>query len=197
MDVNELVSTIAREVLKQLNGKQEKPCVMILGARDAKVAAKVQAHLDEEADFVYFMEPTNGRTPSRYILPHLCCASMADLALGRASGSLMTEVLRLLLSGVKVETLEFGYKAYAETAPDSLYKLYESYEKTLAGYGLKEFSRKRPEAVRFRESLVTEKDVAGAAEKGATTLMVSAAAVVTPLAVEAAKNMNINIVKGF
>ncbi len=203
MDVNEIAAAIAREVVSQLAGRgaipgartAQKPCVMILGARDAKVAATVRAHLDEEADLLFFMEPAGDRTPCRYILPHLCCASMADLALGRASGSLMTEVLRLLLSGVRVEVLEFGYRAYADTAPGALYELYESYVKTLAAYGLVEFRRRQPDTVRLRERLVTEKDVETAHEQGARVLMVPAAAVVTPLAREAAGSMHINILK--
>lgn len=206
-EMQEMADAIAREVIRQLNcrteglaalrpaGKPEKPCIMIMGARDAKLAAGIRTQLDEDVDFQFFMEPGTGRVPSRTILPSLCCATMADLALGRASGALMTEVLRLLLSGVEIEVLEFGYKAYAETAPGPLYSLYESYEKTLAGYGLKAFRRKQPGTVRFRERVVTEKDVTAVQEKGASVLMVPATAVVTPLAQEAAKNMNINILK--
>jgi len=195
VDVNELARTIAGEVLKQLNGAKEKPCVMILCARDGQVAAKVRAQLEEEADFLFFAEPAAGRTPQRYILPHLCCATMADLALGRASGSLMTEVLRLLLSGVTVEVLEFGYRAYAETAPGPLYSLYESYEKTLAGYGMREFRRRQPDTVRVREGLVTEATVNAALEKGAAVLQVPAGAVVTPLAAEIAGRGHLAIQK--
>ncbi len=205
-DIQKLAVSIAREVARQLQAEgseagkmgvpssaSPRPCVMILGARDAKVASAVRAHCDEEVDFLFFMEPAGNRTPCRYILPHLCPSAMADLALGRASGSLMTEVLRLILSGVPVEVLEFGYKAYEQTASCSLWHLYQGYEKTLVGFGVTEFRRKRPDAVRFHARLVTERDVAEARERGAQTLIVPAMTVVTPLAKEAAGASHITI----
>lgn len=132
----------------------------------------------------------------RYILPFLSCNDMADLAQGKASGIFMSEVLRLLLAGKEVEVMEFEYRSYSETAPVALYGLYQSYEKTLAAYGLKECGRKQPDAVRFREDLLTAADVNKARENGALTLMIPLSAKVTPLAAEAARNLNINILKG-
>lgn len=195
MDVNELVGAIAREVIKQLHGNADKTCVMVLENRDAHLVEMVKGYLGEEADIVFCGEDTAGRKPSRYILPYVTCSEMADLAAGRADAPILSEVLRLLLAGVQVEALEFEYKVYSETASGPLYSLYEGYEKTLSGFGLKSFVHKKPETVRYWQNLVTEAIVAQAAEAGARNLAVKLGAVVTPLAAEAAKNNNINILK--
>lgn len=86
--------------------------------------------------------------------------------------------------------------AYANTAPAALYNLYATYEKTLASYGMVEFRPKRPESVQCRDTLVTEKTVSQAYGDGAQTLVVAPSAIVTPLARDAAKNLNVNILKG-
>lgn len=195
MDVNELVRTIAQEVLKQLEGQEVKDCIMVLAGRDTLLADKLHERLGGENDIFFFGEDTHGRTVCRYILPFLSCNDMADLAVGRASGPYITEVLNLLLHGTEVETLEYGYKAYSETAPGPLYMLYESYMETLAGFGLKPFQPRRPDSVRFWETLVTEAVVCDAQQQGTSVLMVPVAAQITPLAAETAQNLRINIQK--
>lgn len=195
VDVNELVQSIAAEVLKQLQGGENKDCVMVLAERDCTLAAKVQKKLGDDVELFFFGEDTVNRNVCRYIIPSLCVCEMSDLAIGKAQGAIMTEALRLLLLGKTIETFEFGHHAYSETAPGPLYSLYESYVEALAGFGLKKFQPKTPEVIRFREGLVTEKVVNDTAQQGALTLMVPAAAQVTPLAVEAAQNLNINIQK--
>ncbi|CCO23638.1 hypothetical protein [Maridesulfovibrio hydrothermalis] len=195
VDVNELVRSIASEVLKQLQGVEQKDCVMVLAERDCSTAAMVQQKLGDDVELVFFGEDTLNRNFCRYIIPSLCVCEMSDLAIGKAQGPIMTEVLRLLLLGKTIETFKFGHHAYSETAPGSLYSLYESYVETLAGFGLKKFQPEAPEVIRFREELVTEKVVNDIAQQGASTLMVPVAAQVTPLAVETAQNLNINIQK--
>ena len=195
MDVTELVRTVVQEVLKHLQGEAEKKGVMILAERDIFLSAKIHECLGDEVELCYFGDETQGRTFCRYILPELSCADMADLATGRASGPVMAEVQRLLLLGVEVEGLRFGYKAYSETAPAALYRLYESYEKTLAGFGLKTFQPEQAAVVRLREILVTEKMIFDVQKQGASTLMVLVTARITPLAVETAQDLNINIQK--
>ncbi|MFW5488273.1 MAG: hypothetical protein ACNI3A_07640 [Desulfovibrio sp.] len=196
MDVNELIGSIAREVLNQLRGEAQAPCVSVLADRDDALAEKIRPHLGEGDRILFSGEAAGDTVPYRYILPYLSCSDMADLAIGRASGGAVSEVLSLLLSGREVEVLEFGYQAYGETAPGPLYELYAAYGKTLATYGLVEFRRRRPDTIRFREGLVTEKNVERAHEDGASTLMVPASAVITPLALEAADRLHINILKG-
>ncbi len=195
MDVNELVATIAREVLKQLRGESAGDCVTVLADRDCLLDAKLRECLGGDCEFFYFGDDLRDRKPGRFILPFLSCSDMADMASGKASGPCMSEVLRLLLHGTEVEVLEFEYRAHAETAPGPLYSLYESHEDTLAGFGLRAFRPKRPDTVRFRETLVTEAVVNEAGEQGASVLMVPVTAQVTPLAAEAAVNLNITIRK--
>ena len=195
MDMDELVRTIACEVLKQLRAGEAKPCVMVLENRDRQLDARVRECLGEDVDVLFFGEDAAGRTPARHILPCLSCGDMADLANGKASGPFMDSTLRLLLTGVPVETMEFEYHAYAKTAPDALYNLYASYEKRLAAYGLTALRSKQPDALRLREDLVTEKIVLEAHQAGASTLWVPLTAKVTPLAAETARNMHLNILK--
>lgn len=195
IDVNELVQSIAAEVLKQLQSEDNRDCVLVLAERDCSLAAKVQKKLGDDFELFFFGEDTANRNVCRYIIPSLCVCEMSDLAIGKSSGAVMTEALRLLLLGKTIETFEFGHHAYSETAPGPLYSLYESYVETLAGFGLKKFQPKAPEVIRFREGLVTEKVVNEIAQQGASTLMIAVTAQVTPLAVEAAQNLNINIQK--
>ncbi len=195
MDINELAGTIVREVLSQLRGTARKACIVVLENRDPHLAAMVQEALDEDVDIIFCGEDTAGRTPLRYILPHVTCSAMADLAAGRADTPVLQETLRLLLAGVQVEALEFEYKAYSETAPGPLYSLYAQHEKTLAGYGLKLFVHKKPKTMPHRQNLVTEAVVLHAVEAGACALAVPRGAVVTPLAAEVARNNNISILK--
>ena len=195
MDFEALVLAVTQKVVHQLQNPAAHLRVMVLGARDAHLAERVHAALGEDAELLFFAEATDGAAADRYILPVLSCSAMADLASGRASDAVHAEVLRLLLSGHAVETLEFAYKSYSETAPGALYALYASYEKTLASYGLTACKAKQPDTFRFREHLVTESVVNTARENGASVLLVPAEAIVTPLAAEAAGNLHINILK--
>lgn len=195
IDINELVQSIATEVLKQLQSESKKDCALVLADRDCLVAEKVRNMVGDEYEYYFFGEEFPCAEFSRFIVPSLCVCEMSDLAVGKAHGKLMTEVLRQMLLGNTVEVLAFGYEDYSQTAPGPLYALYQQHEKTLATFGMKRFQPKLPDSLKFRESLITEKVVSEAAGKGAKELMVLPAARVTPLAEEAAKELNINISK--
>lgn len=195
MDVQQLVRHIAREVLKQLREEPGKDCVMILEERDETLAAVVRQCLGDGVDLLFFGEDAGGRTPVCAIVPLLSCRALAELAGGRASGPMLSEALRLLLSGTEVSVLEFEYMAYRETAPEALYRLYESYEQTLASFGMKKLQPKQPDTVRSWDNPVTEQTVLAAQAKGASVLRVPATALVTPLAAETAASMKITILK--
>lgn len=197
MDLNELVRTITQEVLKQINNDKqaEKECVMVLDNRDSNLVVTVEEQLGENIEVLFLDDEPGGRKPARYVLPSVSCSMMADLAAGKASGYAAQETLRLLLSGAEVEALDFEYKSYGDTAPGPLFSLYENYEKTLESYGLKKFVKKQPDTVRLRKDLVTENDVIQAQENGASVLWVPSKANVTALALECAKNLNVDILK--
>ncbi|WP_321405192.1 hypothetical protein [Maridesulfovibrio sp.] len=195
IDINELVQSIATEVLKQLQPDSRKACALVLAERDCLVAEKVRNTIGDDYDYYFFGEEAPCAEFSRYIVPSLCVCEMSDLAVGKAHGRIMTEVLRQMLLGHTVEVLSFGYEEYIQTAPGPLYALYQDHEKTLKGFGMKRFQPKAPESLKVRESLITEKVVSGAAAQGAKELVVLPAAMVTPLAEEAAKELNINISK--
>ena len=195
MDMEALVAAVVREVLRQLRPAATGPRVLVLEKRSAELARTIAAALGEDVDIVFWGEDA-GRLPVRYLLPRLSCEGMAGLAAGMALGDPLSEVLRLLLSGKKVEVLEFAYKAHAETAPAALYALYESHAKTLSSYGLIEFQRKAPAEVRLQDTLVTESVIKKVLASGTSRLLVPADAVVTPLAADAAKASHLTIVKG-
>ena len=199
MDMSELVSAVVKEVLERMESRKELPCVWVLAKREPaledKVRPLVEPYFPEGVELVFFGEDLGGRKPARHILPYLCCSSMADLAVGRVSSRTLETVLTLLLKGISVEVLQFGYRDYADTAPGALYDLYVSYEKTLASYGLKEFKAKLPESVRVREKLITAAMVEKYGLEGYRTMVVPADATVTPLAAETADTLKVGIQK--
>ncbi|MCW7753353.1 hypothetical protein OOT00_05060 [Desulfobotulus sp. H1] len=195
MDVDELVRTITREVLRQMTGESPRKSVMVLAERTDFLAERIQGLLGQEAEIRFRGEGGVQKGADRYILPFLSCGSMADLAAGRPGEGEVSEVLSLLLKGYTVDVLDFEYRMYTDTAPGPLYGLYESYRKTLAAYGLKEFVRDQPHALRLKKTLVTEKDILEAQEQGASVLWLSMDAKVTPLAAESAKDLNVRLLK--
>ena len=199
MDMSELISAVVKEVLERMEVRKDRPCVLVLAKREAaleeQVKPLVEPYYPEGVDLVFFGEDLGGRTPVRHILPYLCCSSMADLALGRVSSRTLETVLSLLLKGVSVEVLRFGYRDHADTAPGALYDLYVGYEKTLASYGLKEFKAKLPESIRVREKLITAAMVEKYGMEGYRTMVVPADATVTPLAAETADTFKVGIQK--
>lgn len=199
MDMAELVRTIVQEVLERSRTIEARPCVRVLAVRDASLAEQVKTlvapYYADGADVVFSSEEGAERRADRYILPRLSCSDMADLAAGRASSPCMEETLGLLLQGRKVEVLEFAYHSYAATAPGPLYERYASYEKVLAGYGLRAFRPQVPERLMVRERLITAAVVERAEAEGYRMLIVPAAANVTPLAAERADALHMSIVK--
>ena len=199
MDMSELISAVVKEVLERMEVRKDRPCVLVLAKREAaleeQVKPLVEPYYPEGVDLVFFGEDLGGRTPVRHILPYLCCSSMADLAVGRVSSRTLETVLSLLLKGISVEVLRFGYRDHADTAPGALYDLYVGYEKTLASYGLKEFKAKLPESIRVREKLITAAMVEKYGMEGYRTMVVPADATVTPLAAETADTLKVGIQK--
>ncbi len=199
MDMSELISAVVKEVLERMEVRKDRPCVLVLAKREAaleeQVKPLVEPYYPEGVDLVFFGEDLGGRTPVRHILPYLCCSSMADLALGRVSSRTLETVLTLLLKGISVEVLRFGYRDHADTAPGALYDLYVGYEKTLASYGLKEFKAKLPESIRVREKLITAAMVEKYGMEGYRAMVVPADATVTPLAAETADALKVGIQK--
>ncbi len=198
METAELVRIIVQEVLRQVQPAAPGGCVRVLAPRSETLAARVAPLVEAwhgPVELVFSGEDPDGRKALRHILPALPCSDMAGLAMGHASCPAMQEVLDLLLRGVAVEVLEFEYRRHAATAPGALYALYEGYERTLAGFGLREFRAKMPETVRRQESLITAQTVEEAGRDEARTIQVPASARITPLALDAADNLGIRIVR--
>lgn len=193
----ELIRRIVEQVLEQLAPVQGAACVCVLAERDEALAQAltplVASHFGSGTKLMFRGESGCGAVPAAFLLPELSCSDMADLAAGRAASPVMRDVLSLLLKGTGVGVVRFAYRDYAQSAPGPLYDLYAGYEKTLAGFGLKEFKAKKPENRRLRDRLVTAAMVEEAAADGARSLEIPERAVLTPLAAERAETLHVSI----
>lgn len=196
MDVEALVKAIAAEVLKQIDGRDEAPRVLIIGEKTCPKCQAAEKRLGDGHAFLYPDEDPGPKESLRRIVPYLSIRHMADMAAGKAEGPLMEKVLASLLAGHPVEVMEFEYKRYADTAPEGLMRLFEGQEAALASFGLSAMDMTKRDTVRIRKPLVTESDVAEAGRRGATELRLPADAQVTPLAVESAKELGITLTRG-
>ncbi|MCD6581993.1 MAG: hypothetical protein J7K90_09350 [Desulfuromusa sp.] len=195
MAIDDLVQTIVREVLKQLQEATDHQQILILARQDDVAVAPVLQHL-EQSDKVVFWDPNNDIiAPVRTILPFLSCSQMADLALGRTTGPLLKKALDLLLTEKTVEVFEFEYLQFSKTAPEPLYQLYASYEETLRGFGLQRFAAEKQNTTRLSRRLVTERDVIEAHQQGVSVLHVLSDALLTPLALDCARERGIQLQK--
>ncbi len=196
MDLEALVKAITAEVLKQVNGQEATPSVLIIGDRSCKKCQAVEKRLGTGHTVLYPDADPGTDVAVRRIVPYLSIRHMADMAVGKADGPLMETVLAALLAGQPVEVMEFEYKRHADTAPEGLMRLFEGQEATLASFGLTAMEMTKRETHRIRKSLVTDADVAEAKEKGARELRLPLATQMTPLAVENARELGITISRG-
>lgn len=187
MNIEALVRAVVSEVARKLQTPRVR--VLVLGGRDEAVSAETARRLDGD---ILFSGEAEGPV-DHYVLPRLSCSDMADLAAGRAAGAIMAETLGLLLRGVPVQVLAFEWREHAATAPEALLRLYEGYERQLAAYGLTLLEPERPQTLRTRATVVTEAVVREAAEAGAGTLRIPTGAIVTPLAADTARTLNVTI----
>ncbi|MEA1967682.1 MAG: hypothetical protein U9N77_05640 [Thermodesulfobacteriota bacterium] len=202
MEIEELVQTIVSQVLKQLNRTpeqeqvMEKECIMILEKKGNVKNEPVLNYLGDSVEVFYVDNEPPRERPMRYILPFLSCSGMAALAKGMAVEPVTEKVLSLFLAGRCVEVFEFEYKLFSQTAPDALYRLYESHEESLAAFGLKAVEVEENYTMRLRKKVVTEKDIIQAMEHGVAVLRIPADASITSLAVESAGTYDIQLLKG-
>jgi len=190
-----LVEQIIQKVLQELSAPEPKTRIGVLALRKDTDIAGLSGLLPQGAELVCLDDGCSLEGADRLILPTLACNAMADLAIGRASDSVMESVLALLLKGQTVEVLEFQYQGYERTAPHALYDLYVSHEKTLSGFGIRRFETETEDTLVSRKRLITEKDVAEALDKGAKQIKAGAKAVVTTLGADFARNHNIDITR--
>lgn len=195
MAIDDLVQTIVREVLRQLQQSVTAPQVLILARQDEAKVAPVLAYLGSNQQIVYWDSAETAVIPERVIVPFLSCGQMADLALGRASDPLQQKILDFLLTGQCVEVFEFEYHRFNKTAPAALQQLYECYEETLCSFGLQKVSRAVEESDRLNLKLVTERDVIEAHQRGVSILRLHSDTQLTPLAIDCAKERGVQLQK--
>jgi len=128
-----------------------------------------------------------------YIVPQLSINTMTDLALGKASDEQGQLILNLLLSGKRVEVVDFVYTAFEQTAPHALWQLYSSQRKQLEAFGLVTYRVAVPEKIMHQGHLVTEHDVERMAHEGVKVAQLAPGAIVTGLAQDRAKALEVTI----
>jgi len=195
MAVDDLVRTIVREVLRQLQQSAATRQVLILARPDETRVAPLLARLGANQQVIYWDSAATAVIPARVIVPFLTCTQMADLALGRATDPLLQKILDLLLAGKPVEVFEFEYHQFTKTAPAALQQLYECYEETLCSFGLQKLGREAEESDRLNLRLVTERDVIEAHQQGISVLRLHSDTQLTPLAIDCAKERGVQLQK--
>ncbi len=194
METNELVKLIVKEVIEKLGTSSNENRVLIYAKKGCSGADQVLKYLGDKTTIVWAEEKNEDEVFKRRIVPFITCNQMADLSAGKAVDPVMRNVLKDLLYGNKIEVFQFEYCRYKETAAEELVRLYESYEEKLALYGLT-IIEEINETKCIRKALVSEKDIITANENGARVLKVPATAIITPLAVECARDLNVELLK--
>lgn len=187
MSLDDLVRTITREVLRQLEASSAGPQILVLAPRDCASAQRLLPQLSPACQVVFLDDARDRMEPARTILPFLSCARMAELAIGRACDPVTEKVLATLLAGRAVEVFEFEYLQYRQTAPAALFSLYASCEEKLCRFGLQRFETGGSKSLRSSQSLVTERDVLEAVKQGASEMHLLFDTRLTPLAVDCAR----------
>ena len=95
----------------------------------------------------------------------------------------------------RVEVVELEYVKFRDTAPPRLFSLYESYWRTLRGFGLATFRDAVEPAEQKGKRVLTERDVLGAYGSGVPRIEVTASCRVTPLARERAGRLGVEIIR--
>ena len=143
----------------------------------------------------------------RIILPFVSLKTLADLALGRASGRIGRFVTLLLMAGHQINAAVFEHDKFKDTAPAGLFRLYQGYEATLAEFGLTRLqacdggaeatdSGSNPACKILGERLITEKRVAGLAARGINEIHTAPKSLITALAKDLAREKGIRIISG-
>lgn len=196
-----LIDNIVQEAMARFQEVSHQETVLVLAKEKDVDLVCLRKRLPTTTKLVY-LEQVVGDTGflaekgyDKMVLPYLSCSDMADLAMGKASGDVTCIILSLLLNGQCVEVLDYEYQSFRNSAPGNLWALYESYEKTLVGFGLVHSAPVISTSIAVRKRLITEQDVTDIVALGAKKMRVPLGTVVTPLALDAAKSHKIQIIK--
>ena len=192
MTIEEVVRQVVEEVVARLNPSINDRVVILAKPDDENVAA-LRHQLGDGVEVGVGIDIT---AASRVIIPLLSCTQMADLAVGRATNYRFQQVLMRLLRGQSVEVFEFEYQRFSQSAPEPLFKLYETYRQTLSRFGLVDcVTKTKASGPLFNKAVVTEADILAAHQQGLQTLQLAATTLVTPLARDCAKTRGILLEK--
>ncbi len=194
------VENIVRKIVKQILTPPEKLRALILASEKEAATHNIADFLPNNYQPVFIAERGWEQVLSPMdesfdiiLLPYLSCTAMADIAVGRASGKVSKAVLSLLLQGKTVSVIHFEYKTTAKNAAAPLLTLYDSYEKTLAGYGLIAYNYKAAQLLHVEKRLITEQEIDKLAVNGVQSITIHHDAILTALATDLARKHTIEI----
>lgn len=196
-----LIESIVQEVVARFQVLSHQKTILVLGRETDVDPARLEEYFQNTSRFMYLEQITENvadvttKGYEKVIVPCLSCSDMADLAIGKASGGVATIILSLLLNGQCVEVLDFEYHGFVNSIPSNLWALYESYEKTLVGFGLSSCASVSCRSVVLSKCLITEQDVTDMLAAGAESVTVAHGAIITPLALDIAKTHKLQIIK--
>ncbi|SHO52786.1 hypothetical protein [Desulfopila aestuarii] len=188
----ELVARLVDEIVGRLTDDHGAEHVLVIGSRN--VGNEIFLPSDNAANrkIFFYDESYDNQKIDRYVLPSLQINDMADLALGRAVTPVAEMVRSLLLSGKKVEVLNYVYMAHESTAPPKLYQLYSEYAETLHAFGLAPVKEVR-KLVCLTNRIISEKDLKACRAGGIKRIAIYPKTIVTSLAEDYARQFGIEI----
>ncbi|MDY3919845.1 MAG: hypothetical protein SOZ59_12760 [Candidatus Limivivens sp.] len=196
-------AALAEAVLRELEKRLNKPCVLILG----------RLSMEEEKEITSLFRPAlteEEKERAAVIAASLSVEGMVQAALGCPGNREAAAILSALLEGRKVYILEKGlaYRKYRNTAYKPLYGLYQSYEKKLQTFGaeligdLSEIREKEPKNPVLREGewmdftgirVLKESDLCRIRGNGISGVEVGKKTIITPLAQDYLTNHGLEV----
>lgn len=202
MSIEEIVRKVLQELEKQgasMAPAVEKPRLLAL-----KVPKDAQERVEEVFGATYDISWKDRWEEQacydRILLGTTEVNTLHDLAHGRnpKEGALMDYVMM----GLVVEVLEEGlvHRGCAATSPPALAKLHEGHVRRMQELGIGLCVLNRPgakgrETETARRRLIREADVKALAAQGMRTLEIPAGTIITPLAADAIRNHNIEVLR--
>lgn len=211
-ELERIAELVTRQVLAAMEGtppdcaaqQDGRPRMLVIGP----AGSPVPEHLCRNAVRLELCDYQANRNILRYdllVIAQLSTAQLADIALGRETDDGVCAVLHALLNGIDVYMLDsaLSFRQYAGKGSTALYRLLESYARTLGVFGVKLVDPRpapavpaEPKPPKFKAPaveaprgsavpnagrLITE-DGAAALLKNGGPVRIPAGAIVTPLA---------------
>ncbi len=195
MELDKLVETLTRLVLAEVEEMKPAKTALVFSAKKQGIPGSVRNLLGDNWQVVYPVDVFEYSDIDRFILPEMKIDQMVNLALGKSGLQWLSMVRKVLLSGRKVEVIEFEYRKYPESGPQALISLYEEYYQRLLSFGIIEaVGDKSKTETTLLNGLITEKDVQRMWENNIRCLELGKKCQLTPLAQDFAREHRMSLI---